>query len=163
MVDERRGDHHGDRRDLDERTRALKAFAESQAKVGGAISDLGVAIDYLITLAKWFIGLALIVGVVVSLGLGVVVWNAVTGYSARVHLLDQTAAIKRTADEVHSAVTPGQPIYEQGQREQASIVNALANENECRLRNALQGGADVPAGQSCLAIHPELHQGASNP
>src|SRR4051812_14828534 len=103
-VDQRRSES-GDRRDLDERTAALRAFAESQAKVGGAISDLGTAIDYLVTLAKWFIGMAAIVGLLVAAGLGFLVWNGINGASARTRLLDETSAIKRTADEVHSAVT----------------------------------------------------------
>lgn len=162
MAEDRRSGDRDRRAEGDERSKALREFAVSQGKVGGAISDLGVAIDYLITLAKWFIAAALVVGVLVVVSLGVLGWNAVNGYYARQRLLEQSAEIKRTADEVHSAVTPGQPIYEQGQRQQIAVVAGLVDELECRLRNALDNGPDVPGDKACLALHPEL-QGGSHP
>jgi hypothetical protein len=155
-MDEDRRRQQSERRVTPERAKAIDRLAESQVKVGAAISDLGTALDYVVTLLR--IGL-LLVSIYAVLATAALSWGIYQGYRSsneRARLNRQTADIQQVTDEVHSAVTPGQPLYEKGQAAQAAVLSNLFIELDCRTRAALAHFPPIPAGQTCVALHPDF-------
>jgi hypothetical protein len=115
------------------RAPAIRELSQSYARVGAALSDVGTGIDYLAGLLKTLVIVVVIACLLLLVPAGYNVWNGYRGSRARDTLLRQTADIERVSKEVHSAVTPGQPIYQQGQQVQAGALAEL----DCRDRRAL--------------------------
>lgn len=137
-----------------ERTAAIEHLADSYGRVAQSLSDVG---EYLDHIAKWVRGgVAILVAtaVVFAAGIGYSAWNGYQGGHARKKLLTQSDRIARTSDEVHSAVTPGEPIYNAGQAQGAAVVSALAAEQDCRMRRALAHLPMPDPAKACISQTP---------
>lgn len=119
-----------------ERTEAIEHLATSYGQVAANLATVGEYLEHVVAWVRRGFVVLVITAAVLGAGIGYGVWNGYQGARARKHLLTQSDRIQRTSDEVHSAVTPGEPIYEAGQAQGAAVVSLLAAEQDCRTRRA---------------------------
>jgi hypothetical protein len=50
---------------------------------------------------------------------------------------------------VHNVVTPGEPGYAAGAKQQAAAISTIVEENDCRVRRALADNPPPPKNTPC--------------